>query len=296
VNLLAFDNINEYREVLHDDSFVKIGYKKWPTVGNKTMKKHAYTEWQPDARYVILLNAYKSKNERDCQWVKSFRGERLCVVDGGDKARYWKPFIDTAHIYLKENSYIPTDRKNVRIGSFCPSMKVPFLIQKHKIEWQDERKLRVIFCGDMHQNRYNLLRYWKMTCNKNNWTHKFGNEHTYGRGKYLEMMSKTMMCPSFKGYGARCRREIEVMLCGGLLVQDERLKEYPFVIFQPEKHFTFKAEWNEDIARAGYELARKCFMQAPSVDIRMAALYTFFDVPQIWTYEQLEELERKYDL
>lgn len=292
MNLLAFENVEQYKEVLNDDTFCKIGYKKWPTVGNESMKKYAYTEWQPDAPYVILLNTYKHKNPEQDEWVRGFRGRRLCVIDGGDKARYWDPFIDVADIYVKENSYIPTDRENVRIGCYCPSMKVPFLLNKHKITWRDKRKLDAFFCGDYHKGRDRLIKRFMRGMDNV----KMGTEKEYGRPKYLEMMSKSKLCPSFKGYGARCRREIEAMLCGGMLVQDKRLEDYPFVIFQPEVHFSFKHEWNEKIARNGYDLARKCFMGSPSVDIRCAALYLFHNVPQIWTYEQLEEIERAYGL
>jgi hypothetical protein len=69
--------------------------------------------------------------------------------------------------------------------------------------------------------------------------------------------------------------------------------DYPFVIMHPGVHFSWKPVWNEQIARAGYDLAQKCFMCSPSIDIRMAALYTFFDVPQLWTYEEVEDAERR---
>lgn len=287
MNLLAFDNVEQYKEMLYDQTFVKLKHKKWPTVGNETMKKYAYTEWQPDAPYVILLNQYKAKLDSDNEWVRGFKGKRLCVIDGVDKARYWEHFID-ADVYIKENSYRSTDRTNVRIGCYCPSMKVPFLIEKHNVGWRDSKSIEWLFCGDRHKGRMKMLRPW-LKKRGGVW----GNEHRYGRPQYLNQMSKAKLLPSFRGYGDRCRREWEALLCGGMLVQDPRLKDYPFVIMQPDVHFSFKPEWNEQIARAGYELARKCWMQSPSIDIRMAALYTFCDVPQLWTYEDVEEAERK---
>ena len=289
MNLLAFESVDEWKGVLNDTSFLKYSRpKKWPTVANESMLKYAYHTWQPDAPYVILLNQYKHRNEEDDQWVTKFKGKRLCVIDGGDKARYWEPFISMADIYIKENSYRSTDRKNVRIGCYCPSMKVPFILKKHKISWRDDRKLDWIFCGDTHKGRGKLV----STFAKTHRHGKYGDEHTYGRPKYLEMMSKSQLAPSWKGYGDRCRREWEALLCGAMLVQDRRIKRYPFVIMQPNMHFSFRPTWNRRIARAGYNLARRCFVQAPSIDIRMAALYTFFDVPQMWTYKEVEERER----
>jgi len=289
MNLLAFESVEQYKEVLHDDTFVKIPFKKWPTVGNETMKKYAYTTWQPDAPYVILLNTYKGKYESETEWVRGFRGKRLCVVDGGDKGRYWEPFVSVADVYIKENSYRNTDRDNVRIGCYCPSMKVPFLLKKHKIEWCERRVRDWLFCGDMHKARKRHVKKWVHSGLKGKW----GDEHTYGRPQYLKEMGRSRMAPSFRGYGDRCRREWEALLTGALLVQDERLVDYPFVVMQPGKHFSFEAKWNEKIACAGYDLARKCWMCSPSIDIRMAALYTFFDVPQMWTYDELVAQEEK---
>ena len=287
MNLLAFETVDQYKEMLHDSTFVKLKHKKWPTVGNETMKKYAYTTWQPDAPYVILLNEYRTK---DNEWVKGFKGKRLCVIDGDDKSRYYEPFVSVADIYIKENSYRNTDRDNVRIGCYCPSMKVPFLLKKHKIEWRNKRTRDWMFCGDMHMGRSKQLAQWISVEISGGW----GTEHTYNRPRYLLEMSRTKLLPSFKGKGDRCRREWEALLCGGMLVQDKRLKDYPFVIMRPSVHFSWKPEWNEQIARAGYDLARKCWMQSPSIDLRMAALYTFLDVPQMWTYTAVEEAEKKW--
>jgi len=255
------------------------------------MIKYAVHEWTPDAPYVILLNQYKEKDECDNQWVKKFSGKRLCVIDGGDKDRYWEPFISSADIYIKDNSYRKTDSSKVRIGCYCPSMKVPFLMDG--VEWRNSRKLDWMFTGDVHKGRQKKVRKWERDVGGK---YKVGDEHAYPRKKYLRMLSKTKMVPSFKGYGDRCRREWEALLCGGMLVNDPSLIDYPFVIMQPGEHFSFIPKCDVSIARAGYDLARKCWMQSPSIDIRMAALYTFFDAPQMWTYEQVEEEERKYGL
>jgi len=286
MNLLAFETVDQYKEMLHDETFVKLKYHKWPTVGNETMKKYAYTTWQPDAPYVILLNQYRTKN--DNEWIKGFKGKRLCVIDGDDKPRYYEPFVSVADIYIKENSYRNTDRDNVRIGCYCPSMKVPFLLKKHGIEWRDSRCYDWFWAGDPHCGREKLIEKWKKRGDK----FSCGYIHEFERAKYLTCMSMAKLLPSFKGKGDRCRREWEALLCGGVLVQDPRLKDYPFVIMQPNVQFSWKPEWNEQVARAGYELARKCWMQTPSVDIRCAALYTFLDVPQLWTYEDVEEAEK----
>ena len=299
MNLLAFENIEQYKEVLNDNTFVKIGRKtvdKFPTVGNKSMLRYRYDEWQPDAPYVILLNRYKTKHESESQWVKKFKGKRLCVIDGGDKDRYWEPFVSKADIYIKDNSYTTINKSNIRIGCYCPSMKVPFLVEKHTIEWRNDKKWDYFFCGDMHKGRDRLVSRWKKYCKKEKYNYKFGDEHEFGRPRYLKNMSLAKVCLSFKGYGARCRREWEALLCGSMLLNDPRLKKYPFVIMQPEKHFTFKNKYNEKIARAGYVLARKCWMQSPSIDMRMAALYTFFNEPQMWTYEDVVNTEKKHGL
>jgi len=288
MNYLAFENEQQWAEVLNDDTFVKYGAKKWPTVANETMIKYARHTWEPDAPYVILLNMYKSKHEKENQWVRGFKGKRLCVIDGEDKARYWEPFIDVADIYIKENSYRSTDRQNVRIGCYCPSMKVPFLIKKHKIRWRNERKLEWFFAGDGHKGRDKHVAHFA-TRHKHG---KHGDEHMYGRPDYLNTMSKAKLAPSWKGYGDRCRREWEALLAGAMLVQDPRLKDYPFVIMRPEEHFSFRPEWNERIALAGYDLARTCWMQSPSIDIRMAALYLFHDVAQLNTVNQVFTAER----
>jgi hypothetical protein len=285
MNLLAFETVDQYKEVLHDKTFVKLKYKKWPTVGNETMKKYAYTTWQPDAQYVILLNEYRSK---DNEWVKGFKGKRLCVIDGDDRAKYYEPFVDVADIYVKENSYCNTDNANVRIGCYCPSMKVPFLLKKGHVEWKVGRKWDWFWAGDMHCGRKKRLNELKI-----DGIGQCVDGHDYDRVTYLKNMSNARVIPSMKGKGDRCRREWEALLCGGMLLQDPRLMDYPFVIMRPETHFTFNPVWDEGVARAGYDLARKCWMQAPSIDLRMAALYTFCDVPQMWTYEEVEEAERK---
>ncbi len=320
MNLLAFDNVKQYKEVLNDTSFVKCKLNKWPTVANNTMIKHAYNKWQPDARFVILLNQYKSNIYSEN--ILKFNGERLVIIDGGDKKIFWPPYIDmcsgTNHIYIKENSYSEEElntaekykkwRKpdwpkakghpnaNVRIGCYCPSMKVPFLLQKHDIEWKHERSNDVIFCGDMHKGRSKKIHEWRQWCKDNNKKYQFGNERSFRRPRYLHKMSKTKLAPSFLGYGSRCRREWEALLTGALLVNDPQIKGYPFVIMHPEKHFTFKKEWNSNIAYNGFSLARQCWMNSPSIDIRMTALYLFFGVEQMWTYEDVKKNEEKYGL
>ena len=65
---------------------------------------------------------------------------------------------------------------------------------------------------------------------------------------------------------------------------------------QPEQHFTFKKKWDKGIAVSGFILAHKCWMTAPSIDIRMAALYLFFGINQMWTYVDVEKKEEEYGL
>jgi len=318
MNLLAFNSIKQYKDMLNDTSFVKCKLKKWPTIANKTMLKHAYNTWQPDARFVILLNQYKSNIYSDN--LLKFNGERLVIIDSGDKGIFWPPYIDmctgTNNIYIKDNSYSEKEvrtnstykawRKpdwpkaknitnaNIRIGCYSPSVKVIHLIKKHDIKWRNERTHEAMFCGDMHANRRTSLEVWKIFKKTNNCI--FGNEKTFERLRYIKEMAKTKLAPSFIGKGLRCRREWEALLCGALLVNDPKLKKYPFVLMEPEKFFTFKMEWDEEIADRGFMLARRSWMNAPSIDIRMAALYLFFGAKQLWDYQDIMEKEYLYGL
>lgn len=302
MNLLAFDSLGDYIKCLNDTGpLVRCGFNKFPTVCNETMMKYAKNKWDPDYPYVVLLNMYQKEK------VDEFRGKRLVVIDGSDKPKYHYPYADWANIYVKENSYVRTPNgvsKRVRVGCYCPSVKVPFTLLKHKIRWQEEKKLDVFFCGDPHYGRGREMKRLAKICKNLGLKYKVGDSHAYSRPKYLEMMSKTKICPSWSGHGDRCRREMEAMLSGSLLLNDMRLIGYPIKIIKPASHFLFQSHdlseqirqltmgtLAEQVAKNGYDLMQKCWMRAPSIDIRMAALYLFFDLKQLNTYEEVEKEE-----
>ena len=281
---LVFESPEHYAEVLGDTSFVKSTVPGFPVVANRSMLRCIRTEWRSDYPYVMVLR-YRGGE------IGDFRGKRILFSDYRPEPSLLDEFrwVD---IYVKENSATCSDG-NLRVGAYRPSAAVPWSIYRHPELIRQKKKLDVFFCGQLRGGRKRKLRGFSGKRVKICGT-------KYGRKKYLEMMAKSRVCPSYTGLGKRCRREWEALLCNSLLMVDNDLRQYPFNVMLPDKHFVWDGNLEralagefEHIRLAGHELARKCFLSSPSVDIRAAALYLFFDVPQMWTYDELVAQEEK---
>jgi len=281
---LVFDSPDHYAEVLRDTSFVKSTTPRFPVMANKSMLKCIKTKWDTHYPYVMVLR-YRGGE------IGGFKGKRILFSDYRPEPSLLDSF-NWVDIYVKENS-APQPSGNLRVGAYRPSASVPWAIHRHPEIVEQKKKLDVFFCGQIRGSRKKKL-------------HKITGkgvkivERQYGRKKYLEMMAKARVCPSYTGLGKRCRREWEALLCNSLLMVDNDLKQYPFNVMLPDKHFVWDGNLEraldgefEHIRQDGHELANRCFLSAPTIDIRAAAMYLFFDVPQLWTYEDVEEAEKR---
>jgi len=255
---LKFNNPSEYKLCLE----------------RKTFQEHWTDKFNEKSPYLILIEKYKGECETQ---LNQFKGKRMVIIDSGDKPNYWSPFIDVCtnspHIYIKDNSYTDKGHKNVRIGCYSPSMSSVSTIIKHDIVMRDKTK-DVFFAGDMHCSRkkkiYKMLKlmpkYDKIDiCGKD-----------FDRKTYLKKMSKARytLCP--EGKGNRTRREWEAILVGSVPIVENRDIPRPMI----------------NIGFIDYENTRKCWIDNLRIDLRMAAVYAFTGCDQMWTYEDVEKMEK----
>jgi len=127
-----------------------------------------------------------------------------------------------------------------------------------------------------------------------------------GRKGYMEAIGNTKYCYNFSIGPLRNRREWEVLLGGGLLVQDWRTKEVIKNIMEPNVHYIWMEENLEQqlerlmdeqkpyeiLAYMGWNLAKTCWCQIPTVEFRLFMIYTR-TTKRINTLKELMEEEKK---
>jgi len=296
VNTLRFDSADEYSAILRGEKPLEIS--------------HEY-----GGKYCVLIDHYKHKLEKKNEWVRDFKGERCVVIDGGDKPNYWEPFIgfctDSPHIYIKDNSYTPTDNPNVRIGCYRPGDKSIAYLSEHG-DLREERPTDVMFRGDLHFGRNKKAKALTEYCqalNENGGLRYDIGKPKYGRNSHLEKMRKAKVVVCFKGKGTRTRRQWEAALCGAVCLCEKELADW-WPILSGDAQFDslkrmeielFDMAFDNRFLRmrreANFSLARKCFVDCTvPIHLRMAALYALYAEPQMWTYEEVEKAEAKHGL
>jgi hypothetical protein len=264
LNVFRFDSADEYSAILRCERPLEIS--------------HEY-----GGKYCILIDHYKHKLKKKNQWLWGFKGERCVVIDGGDKENYWSPFIDfctkSPHIYVKDNSYRPTKNPNVRIGCYRPSDKSVALIKKHNIR-PGKGGVEVYFRGDLHYGRECKVREMKRHCKTEGYTYDLGASK-YSRLENLKRMAKAGTVICYNGKGTRTRRHWEALLVGAEIgVEKNVLDQWPILMSNPP-----------------YETIRRCFLDCTvPIYLRMAALYSLYGEPQLWTYEDVEKAEEAHGL
>lgn len=272
----------------------------------------------PDAPYVILWRKYKDKDERKNNWIKEFRGKRMVVVDGGDKGKYWEPFIsfctDSPHIYVKENSYTDIGHPNVRVGCYAPSDDVINIIKKDgpfRPTW-GKKKIDVFFRGDLHYGRDKKIKKVKNELGKYGVNYEIGKSK-YDRKTYLKKMASSKVTLCFQGKGTRTRREWEALLCGSVPWYDNGVKRpfmYPSIFEFNTDLLVMCVKSNgtkSGIPKFGFHTVYEWFMtncinanilwtRGLRLDLRIYAMYLFGGESQIMTPEQLNSIEDKHGL
>ncbi len=285
---LRFNSADEYRQCLR----------------KKSLEGHFIDRFDKDAPYLILIEKYK---RGDSKYVYKFRGKRMVIIDSGDKPNYWSPFIDvctgTPHIYVKDNSYTKTDNENVRIGCYAPSFKAVRCIVKHNIVMREKTR-DVFFAGDYHFGRDKKIAVLIKACKKLNLKYEIHGK-TLDRRTYLKKMSKAKLCPCFAGKGTRTRREWEALIVGSQPLQENRHGKWPLMPEFDEVGTggigalvdwtlaTYDACHSFEDREENYDLARACWIDNIPMNYRMAALYLFVECGQLWTYDDVTNLESK---
>ena len=128
-----------------------------------------------------------------------------------------------------------------------------------------------------------------------------------GRNGYMETIANSRLCYNFSIGPLRNRREWEVLLAGGCLVQDPRTKAVEQNIMEVDRHFIYfsydsfedhledlakNQDKYEEIAYNGWKLAKKCWLTSPAISFRLHVAQGL-SRKRIDTLEDLEELERK---
>jgi len=319
MNVFQFDDPEQYRDLLSKKHKL-FRYKDLPILVSKSLMKYYSSTIDYKKKYIILLNKFKSKKyDNDLSNIKN---KQVVVVDGGDKKIFWPPYANNVSIYYKDNSYsnheLKTgeyykqwrDRKgylgwprwekplkeNIRIGCYSPSPASLVLLKN--ISYKEDKTIDVYFRGDYHCGRNKKAEKLIKICKGLGVNYDIGNNFKYDRKKYLQKMSNSKICVNFEGKGKRCRREWEVLLSGSSLLNE--LRTYPFVMMDGGTPMT--KDWGknivnmlENLPKSQFEITREMWMgNRLPVNLRMIALYLFFDCPQVWTYEDLEKREREY--
>ena len=132
-----------------------------------------------------------------------------------------------------------------------------------------------------------------------------GSKPSLGRRGYMETISNSRFCYNFSVGPLRNRREWEVLLGGGCLVQDPRTKNMERNIMEDYKHFTYFSYDNfignleelvnnqdkyEEIAYEGWKLAQECWTSIPSLDLRLSVVQGLTR-KRVNTIEDLKKME-----
>jgi len=306
MNVLAFESIDEYREVLADRSYIPLSPDELKVPVNKALRKHLYHEWNPDYPYVII-NIYEEEENCPDLWGLRFNGKRMVVSENSESPHLW-PNLVGADVYIKHNNAISCSLPNFRIGCYSPHLNTPFYKAK---KYRDvPKKIDVFFAGVIRMGRKPLFERVKSACEKAGVSCKIadkrGRSYYYDREKYIEMMCKARIVITGQGKGTRQWREWDAMYCGAMLLHHPGMMGIPTTLMRPGEHYEYMDFVNfpqqlqmlvsggwEEYARRGRKLGEECFLQAPTIDIRTAALHLFGDYPQFWTVDEIKAAEQR---
>lgn len=134
-----------------------------------------------------------------------------------------------------------------------------------------------------------------------------GRRPFLGRKGYMEAIVNSRFCYNVAVGPLRNRREWEVLLGGGCLIQDPRTKNMERNIMEDYKHFTYFSYNNftenlerllknqeecESIAYEGWKLAQKCWTVIPALTLRLSVVQGLTR-KRVDTIEDLEKLEEQ---
>jgi len=188
----------------------------------------------------------------------------------------------------------------------------------YSIEWKDfkDREYDVFFAGQsragyMVGNKTESIKKLKETVKKLKLKALIlDKRQNIGREGYMRAISNTKFCYNFSIGPLRNRREWEILLGGGLLVQDRREVTMEKDIMQVGKHYILQnenmeeqlqclidhSEQYETIAKQGYDLARISYCSIPTLEFRLMFCYLLDSSKRIRTIEDLKKQESKLKL
>lgn len=137
----------------------------------------------------------------------------------------------------------------------------------------------------------------------------FGIRCRDNREAYMRVIANSRFCYNFSIGKLRNRREWEILLGGGLLLQDKRTEDMERDILIERQHFLWidgpkidiqleqmanaPQEPFEKIAWTGYHLAKNCWLNIPTIEFRLFFLATQTR-QRVRNYFELIELEQQY--
>jgi hypothetical protein len=268
----------------------------------------------------VLINASLLKLCKEKKWIYikhqsylptigelCFSGDNFLLNRGYFKS-YGDLFINMKAIF---SHYILQRSPCIRYGVYSPTLN--FLKAFYNNSESVKKDIDLLFIGSFSEpgrsDRYNAIGEYKKICDQLGINGVF-KDIGVGMQEYIEVTKRSKITLSFPGWGPRCRRDWEILMCGSLLYQDPllmRANDFPFLdgthfIWQKSgfdkmkshvEYLLSREDLIQELSRAGQKFAMDCFGHFPHIEWRL--IYSYLKEPNFrWAgkFSELSSIEQ----